>query len=66
MGKHQLRFVRPGYEPYEVTMGVTTGMTTTVRPVWREAGEKAEGAKAEPSDEQGSSTTKEETVRQKE
>jgi hypothetical protein len=68
MGKHELRFVRPGYEPYEVTMGVTTGMTTTVRPIWREAGAKPEGgktedAKTELSGEQGSSAAKE-TVRQ--
>jgi len=47
-GRHHVVCTRPGYLHYDVTIPVTAGKTSTVRPVWREAAEK--GEEAEPKE----------------
>lgn len=55
MGPHQVMITRPGYKPYELTVAITPGMTTTVRPAWRKAGTDGEEEKGEPSGKTGNS-----------
>ncbi len=49
MGAHSVKCIRPGYEPFEVTMPITTGKVTTLRPAWRQPGQQADVATTEPS-----------------
>lgn len=58
MGAHPVKCTRPGFEPFEVTMAVTTGKTTTLEPIWREAGGKAEETRVEPSGQDNGRETK--------
>lgn len=55
MGPRQVTITRPGYKPYELTVAITPGMTTTVRPAWRKAGADGEEANGEPSGKTGDS-----------
>jgi hypothetical protein len=55
--RYKVTFTRPGYEPYELTVAVTAGKTTTVRPVWRKAGAKDDESKVKPG-ENGDGTAK--------
>jgi len=47
MGAHAVKCTRPGFEPFEVTMPVTSGKTTTLRPEWRKTGSAAEASTAD-------------------
>jgi len=57
-GMHQVVCTRPGYKPYDVTIAVTAGKTSTVRPVWRDVGEKIDDAKPKASEEPAGATKK--------
>jgi len=43
-GQHKVVCTRPGYLPYDVTIPVTAGKTSTVRPLWRESDEEGDEA----------------------
>ena len=64
MGPHAVKCTRPGYEPFEVTMGVTTGMATRVQPEWREVGAKPDDAKPDASDKPGAPAANEAGAKQ--